>query len=139
MRELNRPPADRGRRRARFRSAVPSLTVAFALGGCAGPAVIGALPSGPSAPVATDAAPVDSSLARTLETATAGTTFGYRLVDGGEGSFVLGPLYQSGRGVPCRVGRLSPAEIAGVSLNTYPFCRFGDQWYAMRPVVVSGS
>jgi hypothetical protein len=114
------------------------LALAAALGGCAGPAVIGGLPAPPLPPAATDGSPVDPALGQTLSTAGAGATFRYQVAGGGEGYFVLGPLYQSGRGVPCRIGRLSSAEIAGVTLNSYPFCRFGDQWYAMRPVVISG-
>lgn len=110
----------------------------IAVGGCAGPAVIGGLPGAPLPPAATDGAPVDPAVGQTLETAGAGATIRYRLAGGGEAYFVLGPLYQSGRGVPCRIGQLSPAEVAGVSVSTYPFCRFGDQWYAMRAVVVSG-
>ena len=108
------------------------------VGGCAAPAYVGTLPTGSSAPVATDGAPVDSGLAPTLEHAAAGATITYRPVQGGEERLVLGPLYQSARGVPCRLGRLSLAEVGGVTLNSYPFCRFGNEWYAMRPVVVSG-
>jgi hypothetical protein len=126
------------RRRGHLRLRAAAIALVLALGGCAGPAVIGGLPGAALPPVATDGAPVDPALGQTLATAGAGATFSYRLAGGGAGVFVLGPLYQSGRGVPCRIGRLSPAEVAGVNLNAYPFCRFGDQWYAMRPVVVSG-
>jgi hypothetical protein len=107
-------------------------------GGCAAPAFVGTLSAGASAPAATDGSLVDSGLAPTLQNAVAGTTFDYRPVQGGEELLVLGPLYQSARGVPCRLGRLSPADFGSVSLNSYPFCRFGNDWYAMRPVVVSG-
>jgi hypothetical protein len=113
------------------------LSLALALAGCAGPAVIGPLP-GWSLPAPTDATPVDPAQAQTLENAGAGASFRYPLARGGDGYLVLGPLYQSGRGVPCRLGRLGPSGIVSTTLNTYPFCRFGNQWYAMRPVVVSG-
>jgi hypothetical protein len=125
-------------RRLRPRATVSLLSLAAALGGCAAPAVIGGLPGAALPPAPIDGAPVDPALGQTLSTAGAGATFRYRLAGGDEGYFVLGPLYESGRGVPCRLGRLSPAEIASASLNSYPFCRFGDQWYAMRPVVISG-
>lgn len=135
---VKRSPSARRARRRHPCAAASLLSLAAALGGCAGPAVIGGLPGAPLPPAPVDGEPVDSALGQTLSTAGVGATLRYRLAGGGEAYFVLGPLYQSGRGVPCRLGRLSPAEIASSSLNSYPFCRFGDQWYAMLPVVISG-
>ena len=121
-----------------MRPATASVLLVLVVGGCAAPAYVGTLPTGSSAPVTTDSSLIDSGLAQTLQNAAAGETLRYRLVEGSEEMLVLGPLYQSARGVPCRLGRLGPAEVGGATVNSYPFCRFGNDWYAMRPVVVSG-
>jgi hypothetical protein len=114
------------------------LVFAIALGGCAAPAVIGTVSTGSPSPATTDATPVDPVLARSLEAAADGARIRHQLVNGVEGSLVIGPIYQSGRGVPCRLGRASPAEAGAATPISYPFCRIGNQWYAMKPVVISG-
>jgi hypothetical protein len=115
-----------------------SLSLALALGGCAGPAVIGTVSTGGPAPASTDAVPVDAALAQSLETAANGARVYYRLADGSEGVLIIGQLYPSGRGLPCRLGRVNSPEPGPTVPSSYPFCRIGNQWFAMRPVVISG-
>jgi hypothetical protein len=120
------------------RAAAPSLVLALALAGCAGPAVLGTVSTGAPAPPTTDASPVDSAIAQSLETAPDGSRISYQPADGLGGSMVIGPLYQSGRGIPCRLGRAGPPATGYPVPTSYPFCRIGGQWYAMKPVVISG-
>jgi hypothetical protein len=115
-----------------------SLMLAVACGGCGTPAVIGQPEVGGPAPETTDSTAVAPEVARILEAGIAGQGLPYRLVNGSPATFVLGPIYQSSRGLPCRIGRVSPGEAANASPTSYPFCRIGTQWYAMKPVVVSG-
>ncbi len=122
----------------RWPAVAASLSVALALGGCAEPAVIGTVSTGAPAPSSTDAVPVDPALAQSLETAANGARVYYRLADGSEGVLIIGPLYPSGRGLPCRLGRVNPPEPGSTVPSSYPFCRIGNQWFAMRPVVISG-
>lgn len=82
---------------------------------------------------------VPASVAQTLNAAPPGGSLPYQLADGRPASFVLGPVFQSGRGVPCRVGRLNPREVRSGDPTEYPFCRQGDQWFEMTPVVVSSN
>jgi hypothetical protein len=91
-------------------------------------------PAGP--PVPTRGVPVPAAAGRVLDSAPDGGRLDYQLPDGRPAAFVLGGVFQSGLQVPCRIGRLggSGGEVSG----TYAFCRQGDQWYAMPPVVVSG-
>jgi hypothetical protein len=119
-------------------AAAASLLLAVACGGCGTPAVIGELEPGGPPPETTDSTAVGPEVARILEGGSAGQSLRYRLVNGSEAIFVLGPIYQSSRGLPCRIGHVSPAEAGNASPTSYPFCRIGNQWYAMKPVVVSG-
>lgn len=116
----------------------PGLLLVLALAGCAGPAVIGTVSTGAPAAATTDATPVDPALAQSLETEPNGSRISYPPADGIGGSLVIGPLYQSGRGVPCRLGRAGPPATEYPVPTSYPFCRIGSQWYAMKPAVVSG-
>jgi hypothetical protein len=119
-------------------AAAASLLLAVACGGCGTPAVIG--PPEPGAPPSetTDSTAVGPDVARILELGTAGQSLRYRLVNGGEANFVLGPIYQSSRGLLCRIGRVSPDEAGYAGPTSYPFCRIDNRWYAMKPVVVGG-
>jgi len=73
-----------------------------------------------------------------LAAGTAGQRLLYRLVQGGDAWLVLGPIFYSSRGVPCRIGRVTLTETGSAGPTSYPFCQIGAQWYAMKPVVVSG-
>jgi hypothetical protein len=81
--------------------------------------------------------PVTEDAARILNAAADGQ-LRYRLLDGRVAVLVLGPIQQSGLGEPCRIGRLSPGEVGAARPTAYAFCRHGDHWYEMTPVVVSG-
>jgi hypothetical protein len=134
---VNIRSAGGGRIAARVQAAL-GLSIALGVGGCASaPAMIGTV-SGVAAPATTDATAVDPGLAQSLETAPSGARIIYRLPDGFERALVIGPLYQSGRGVPCRLGRAGPPLFGASVPTTYPFCRIDNQWYAMKPVVISG-
>lgn len=131
----------RGARRAGLPhqlAAVGGLLLAAVVGGCAHNLVVGPPLPGEIPPATADSTPVDAGLTRVLDSGTAGERIRYRLVDGREAWFALGPVYQSSRGVPCRIGRVSPAEAGTANPTSYPFCRIENQWYAMRPVVISG-
>jgi hypothetical protein len=128
-------------RKARCVAMLSCITGAGFLVGCAtnSPAVVappgGGLPApGPSRDTAV---PPDS--ARILANAPPGGRLRYRLLDGTPVVLVLGPVYESGLLVPCRVGHASGAGLTGDSPRDYVFCQQGDRWYAMPPVVVSGS
>jgi hypothetical protein len=82
--------------------------------------------------------PVPPAVARALDVAPAGGRVDYPLAQGAQVSLVLGPLYQSAWAVPCRVGTVSGVGIAGGSPTAFAFCREGEQWHEMPPVVVSG-
>lgn len=114
------------------------LLLAAAVGGCATSLVVGPPLPGEIAPATVDSTAVDAGLARVLESGSAGERIRYRLVDGREAWLALGPIYQSSRGVPCRVGRTSAAEAGAANPTSYPFCRIENQWYATSPVVISG-
>jgi hypothetical protein len=121
------------------------VVVAASLGGCASardlfgfkaaadPAAATARP-----PILARGTPVPAAAADVLANAPAGGQFDYRLPDGRSVLLVLGAIYQSGLQVPCRIGRTSRAGGPGDGSAAYPFCRDGNQWYAMPPVVVSG-
>lgn len=116
-----------------------ALVFAIALSSCAmAPAIIGSVPPAQPTPATTDATVIDAGLSHSLETAPAGTPIVYRLANGAVGSLVIGPLYHSGRGVPCRLGRSYQPSLGSAVPTSYPFCRIGSQWYAMKPVVISG-
>jgi hypothetical protein len=120
-------------------AAAASLLLVIAVGGCGAPAVIGHPWMGESPPpMATDGISVPPDLAQILQAGTPGQRLRYRLVQGGEAWFVLGPIFYSSRGVPCRIGRVSLPGAGNASPTSYPFCQIGEQWYAMKPVVVSG-
>jgi hypothetical protein len=89
-------------------------------------------------PVAIRGVPVPAAAGRVLDSAPTGGRLDYQLPDGRPAAFVLGGVFQSGLQVPCRVGRLGPGGSGGNVPGTYAFCRQGDQWYAMPPVVLSG-
>ena len=82
---------------------------------------------------------VPANVAQTLDTAPPGGSLPYQLTDGRPASFVLGPVFQSGRGFPCRVGSINSRTVGGGKPTEYPFCRQGDQWYEMNPVVISSN
>ncbi len=117
------------------------LAPALALFGCGGYSqtntIAGLLPPAAlSAPE--DATQVDPGVAQILEHGTAGERLQYQSADGRRLSLVLGPLYSSARGVPCRLGRASHLEAGGASPTSYPFCRLDNGWYEVKPVVISG-
>ncbi len=121
---------------------IAGLLLAVALAGCAarfepGPSASGGQPE-PAAATPADSTPVDAGASRILEAGSAGQRLRYRLADGREAWLVLGPIYQSSRGLPCRIGRMSTADTGNAGPASYPFCRWGDRWYEMKPVVVSG-
>lgn len=119
-------------------AAAASLLLSIACAGCGTPAVIGDTTPGEPPPVTTDTTPVGPEVAGILDGRTGGPELRYRLVNGIVARLELGPIYQSSRGPLCRIGHVSPAEAGNASPTGYPFCRIGNQWYAMRPVVVSG-
>jgi hypothetical protein len=82
---------------------------------------------------------VPASVAQTLNSAPPGGSLRYQLTDGRPATFVLGPVFQSGRGVPCRVGLVNLREVGSGNPTEYPFCRQGDQWFEMTAVVVSSN
>ncbi|MGC2411685.1 MAG: hypothetical protein WA459_03180 [Stellaceae bacterium] len=82
---------------------------------------------------------VPASVAQALNTAPPGGSLSYQLADGRPATFVLGPVFQSGRGVPCRVGLVNLREVGSGNPTEYPFCRQGDQWFEMTAVVVSSN
>lgn len=80
---------------------------------------------------------VPANVAQALSAAPPGGSLRYQLADGRPASFTLGAVFQSGRGVPCRVGQINPREVGSGNPTEYAFCRQGDRWFAMTPVVVS--
>lgn len=112
-----------------------------ALGGCAtgyrlwATDADAAASTGPSVPaVASRGAPVPPPAAAVLEHAPAGARLAYRSPDGVPIDLILGPTYQSGLQVPCRMGRPG----IGSDRGAHVFCLQDNQWYAMPPVVISG-
>jgi hypothetical protein len=89
-------------------------------------------------PVAGRGQPVPPEVAQVLASASAGAPLEYRLASGNPVGFLLGPIYHSGAGTNCRVGRIRSGEGANGSPTAYAFCNLGNQWYEMNPVVVSG-
>jgi hypothetical protein len=113
----------------------------FVLGGCgshhafweaeAGPGV----PAAPAVPaVVSRGSPLPPPVAQVLEHAPTGARLDYRQPNGAPVAVVLGAPYQSGLQVPCRMGRPG----GGYQAEALVFCRQGNEWYAMPPVVVSG-
>lgn len=82
--------------------------------------------------------PVDAAAGQILESAPTGARFDYRLPNGRTAVFTLGAVYESGLQAACRLGKTRAAGSPSGSPASYPFCRYGAQWYAMPPVVVSG-
>jgi hypothetical protein len=110
--------------------------IVAALAGCgivAGPGTQTAPPQPVSA-----GTPVTADTARILADAPTGGRLTYRLVGGFSAVLVLGPIQQSGLGEVCRIGRVNASEVGPARPTAYAFCRRGDQWYEMTPVVVSG-
>ena len=115
------------------------LALAGLLGGCGSRDLGPEEPLTPPPPaVPTRGAPVDAAAAHILDAAPAGARLDYRLPDGRTAVFSLGAVYQSGLQAPCRLGKTRAAGSQSGSPAAYPFCRYGAQWYAMPPVVVSG-
>ena len=101
-------------------------------------ATAGGATAGPSPSVPARGSPVTVAAAQMLDSAPTGGRLDYRLADGRPAAFVLGPLYQSGWEVPCRIGRVGVGASRGGGPTAYAFCRQGNLWYEMTPVVVSG-
>jgi hypothetical protein len=122
---------------------VVCLTVTLMLGGCStarnffGMDAQAWTPSA-SPPVTGRGTPVAPAAGQILDSAPTGGRLDYQLPDGRPASFVLEAVYQSGLLVPCRVGRLGAGGGRGGGPNAYAFCRQGNQWYLMPPVIVSG-
>jgi hypothetical protein len=83
------------------------------------------------------ARPVAAPVAAALDSSPNGARLDYA-VSGRPVSFTLGSVYQSGLQVPCRIGRLNGGGGRSDTPTTYAFCRDGNQWYEMPPVVISG-
>ena len=73
-----------------------------------------------------------------LEKGEAGTSIKYRVEGGAELELVLGPKYESARGLVCRTGHVNGAAVSAGSPTSYAFCRIAGKWHAMRAVVISG-
>jgi hypothetical protein len=120
-------------------AAVGCIIGAALLAGCAmGPPVEVVPNAGLPVPGPPRDTPVPADGARLLTAAPNGARLDYRLIDGQPAVFVLGPIFQSGLSVPCRIGHLAGARVSSDSPTDYAFCRRGDRWYQMPPVVVSG-
>ena len=122
-------------------SMVACLVVIIMLGGCGTTRTEAKTTASPPAPgvdqdVLTRGSPVPPAAAEVLSRTPAGGRFDYLAGDQRRTAFILGTEFQSGLQVPCRLGRVDP--ILGDGPTTYAFCRKGDRWYAMPPVVVSG-
>jgi hypothetical protein len=124
---------------------VACLMVTVMLGGCQsahdflgldGRAGTVAPQPGPS--VADRGSPVAADAAQVLDSAPPGARLDFRRPDGRPAAVVLGGVHQSGLQVPCRIGRAGAGTGRGDGPAAYAFCRQGEQWYAMPPVVVSG-
>jgi hypothetical protein len=117
--------------------------VILVLGGCGSryafmPADAGA-PAAPAVPaVESRGTPVPPQAVQVLESAPAGARLDYRQPNGAPVVAILGEMYQSGLQVPCRMGRSGGGSGRGDSPQAFVFCRHGNQWYAMPPVVISG-
>lgn len=117
------------------------LALATMTAGCGGQdfsADTTAAPAGPPVSVSTRGVAVPPDIAQALSGAPAGARINYRLPDGRMLSLALGPSYESGLAVPCRIGRAAPGEEGGASPGGYAFCNSGSQWYQMNPVLMSG-
>lgn len=84
------------------------------------------------------ATPVPPAIGHVLGTAPRGEPLDYQIAGGRTVGLVLGPPYNSGLGVPCRIGHVGVAGYADGAPTAYAFCHSGNQWYEMDPVVVSG-
>ena len=118
-----------------------ALMLMLAVSGCGGYSQTTSMeglaaPTPGSAPE--NATPVDPGVAQTLEHGTAGERLQYKSAEGRQLSLVLGPIYTSARGVPCRLGRAGRVGASGASPTSYPFCRLDNGWYEVTPVVISG-
>jgi len=120
------------------------LTLAFVTAGllsACGEHDLGGIPL-PSLGMPEAAAPsgLEKGLAGRLEKGDAGTVVKYHHPEGGgpEVELVLGPKYESARGLECRTGHVGGAAAAAGSPTSYAFCRIDGKWHAMRPVVISG-
>jgi len=132
-------------RKSRCLFTVACLTVTVMLGGCGTvhdflgmEARAGAAAPGPGPSVPARGSPVPTGAADILDSAPAGGRLDYRRPDGRPAAIELGGVYQSGLQVPCRIGRASPGRNLGDGPTAYAFCREGNRWYEMPPVVVSG-
>jgi hypothetical protein len=129
------------------RALASALTVALgiAVSGCAMITAVATPVTGvaPEAVLGTSSAQpgreVPAGVAQTLISAPPGGSLSYQLADGRPASFTLGAVFQSGSGVPCRVGRINPRQVRSGDPTEYPFCRQGDRWFEMTAVVVSSN
>ena len=133
------PRLDRRGWFARAAAASLGLGAVLLLSAC-GEHDLGGIPL-PSLGMPEAAAPsgLEKGLAGRLEKGDAGTVVKYHHPEGGgpEVELVLGPKYESARGLECRTGHVGGAAAAG-SPTSYAFCRIDGKWHAMRPVVISG-
>ena len=132
-------PLCRAASRSRAIRVSACLTVMIALGGCGSrySEAVDVTPAAPAVPaVVSRGSPLPPPAAQVLEHGPAGARLDYAQPSGVPVAVVLGPPYQSGLQVPCRVGR--PRIGVGAKLDAFVFCRQGDAWYAMPPVVISG-
>ena len=131
-------PLCRAASRSRAIRVTACFTVMVALGGCGSRStIVDTTPAVPAVPaVISRGSPVPPPAAQQLEHAPAGARLDYARPDGPPVAVVLGPMYQSGLQVPCRIGRPGPGGTARA--DAFVFCRQGTEWYSMPPVVVSG-
>jgi len=129
-------------RQGRRLAMLPFVLLCAMLGGCGSDRWFSAsatpVIAPPPVPEASGGAPVPIDVGQQLERLPPGARLAYRAADGRPMTFELGPPYQSGRGLPCRIGRASLGATTGSVPTTYAFCRKGDQWFEMPPVVISG-
>lgn len=115
------------------------FTVMVVLGACGAHhgEVVDVTPAVPAVPaVPSRGNPLPPPAAQVLEHSPAGARLDYARPNGLPVAVILGPMYQSGLQVPCRIGR--PGIGGGARTDAFVFCRQGTEWYAMPPVVVSG-
>jgi hypothetical protein len=109
------------------------------LWGCGGDHDLGGIPL-PSFGMPEAAAPsgLEKGMAGRLEKGEAGIVIKYHAEGGPELDLVLGPKYESARGLTCRTGHVNGASVSTGLATSYAFCRIDGKWHAMRAVVISG-
>ena len=98
----------------------------------------------PSVPVPVPPAPqasqriTDTRFLGQLETAPINANVPYWGADGSQGEvrLILGPSYESARGVVCRTGHAALGPNVGGPVGVPAFCHGNQGWYQIRDVVV---